>query len=337
MKAWHLQNFGLANLKLLEVPTPKPGPNDLLIRVSAVSLNFRDKAILDGNYAPESIPKPLIPVSDAAGVVVDTGLNVTRFRTGDRVTSHLYSKWIDGLPGPDEPRYQFGAPLPGGLAEYMIIHEESAVRAPANMTDEQASTLPIAALTAWFALVEYGKLKAGETVLIQGTGGVSIFGIQIATALGAKVIVTSSSDEKLARVKALGANHGINYAKTKEWHKAALELTGGLGVDHLLEVVGGEGVNDSVLATRVGGHIPIIGFMAGQTTRLNLMSVIFRQTRIQGIAVGHRRAFEDMNRLLEKSRIEPVIEKMYAFEDAIPAFEHLAKGAFGKLIIKVSA
>jgi NADPH:quinone reductase-like Zn-dependent oxidoreductase len=336
MRAWNLQNFGLENLKLVNVPTPKPGPNELLVKVSAVSLNFRDKAIVDGIYEPEMIPKPLIPVSDAAGVVVDAGPNVTRFKTGDRVTSHLYSKWIDGLPGPNEPDYCFGAPLPGGLAEYMIIHEDSAVRAPANMTDEEASTLPIAALTAWFALVEYGNLKAGHTVLVQGTGGVSIFGVQIATALGAKVIATSSSDEKLARVKALGATHGINYSKTKEWHKAALELTNGLGVDQLLEVVGGDGINDSVQATRVGGHIPIIGFMAGQMAAVNLMPVIFRQTRIQGIAVGHRRAFEEMNVVLEKSGVKPVIDNIYPFDQAIAAYQHLAKGAFGKIVITVA-
>jgi NADPH:quinone reductase-like Zn-dependent oxidoreductase len=335
MKAWHLQNFGLQNLKLVDAPTPTPGPNELLVRVSAVSLNFRDKAIVDGIYEPETIPKPLIPVSDAAGVVVDAEPNVTRFKSGDRVTSHLYSKWLDGLPGPNEPKYCFGAPLPGGLAEYMIIHEDSAVRAPANMTDEEASTLPIAALTAWFALVEYGKLKAGDTVLVQGTGGVSIFGVQIAAALGAKVIATSSSDEKLERVKALGATDGINYTKRKDWHKAALELTNGLGVDQLLEVVGGDGINDSVQATRVGGHIPVIGFLAGQTAALNLMPIIFRQTKIQGIAVGHKRAFEEMNVALEKGGVRPVIDKVYPFDQAVAAYEHLAKGPFGKIVIKV--
>jgi NADPH:quinone reductase-like Zn-dependent oxidoreductase len=335
MKAWHLQNFGLQNLKLVDAPTPTPGPNELLLRVSAVSLNFRDKAIVDGIYEPETIPKPLIPVSDAAGVVVDAGPNVTRFKSGDRVTSHLYSKWLDGLPGPNEPKYCFGAPLPGGLAEYMIIHEDSAMRAPANMTDEEASTLPIAALTAWFALVEYGKLKAGDTVLVQGTGGVSIFGVQIAAALGAKVIATSSSDEKLERVKALGATDGINYTKRKDWHKAALELTNGLGVDQLLEVVGGDGINDSVQATRVGGHIPVIGFLAGQTAALNLMPVIFRQTKIQGIAVGHKRAFEEMNVALEKGGVRPVIDTIYAFDQVVAAYKHLAKGPFGKIVIKV--
>ena len=322
-------------MKQVETATPTPGPNELLVRVSAVSLNFRDKAIVDGIYEPEMIPKPLIPVSDAAGVVVDAGPGVTRFKNGDRVTSHLYSRWIDGLPGPDEPKYCFGAPLPGGLADYMIIHEDSAVRSPANMTDEEASTLPIAALTAWYALVEYGNLKAGQTILVQGTGGVSVFGVQIATALGATVIATSSSDEKLARVKELGATHGINYSKTKDWHKAALELTDGIGVDQLLEVVGGDGINNSVQATRVGGHIPIIGFMGGQTAALNLMPVIFRQTRIQGIAVGHRRAFEEMNAVLEKTGVRPVIDRIYPFDQAVEAYEHLAKGAFGKIVIKV--
>jgi NADPH:quinone reductase-like Zn-dependent oxidoreductase len=336
MKAWLLNDFGLDNLKQADVPTPVPQAGELLVKVGAVSLNFRDKAIVDGIYEPHMIPKPLIPVSDAAGTVVSVGSNVTRFKVGDRVNSHLYSRWVDGAPGPNEPDYCFGAPLPGGLAEYMIIHEESAVAAPANMTDEQASTLPIAALTAWFSLMEVGHLQPGQTVLVQGTGGVSIFAVQIAKVAGARVIATSSRDENLEKVKALGASHGINYRQFPAWEEQALELTDGKGVDILLDVVGGDGLNQSVAATKASGIITQIGFLNGQTSSLDLMRVIFRQTTIRGIAVGHRASFERMNTFLNEHNILPVIDKVYGFDQAREAYEHLARGPFGKVVIKVA-
>jgi NADPH:quinone reductase-like Zn-dependent oxidoreductase len=210
---------------------------------------------VDGIYEPGMIPKPLIPVSDAVGTVVSVGKNVTQLKEGDRVNSHLYSHWVDGLPAPNEPDFCYGAPLPGGLAEYMTLYAKSAVKAPAAMTDEEASTLPIAALTAWYAMLDYGQLKPGETVLVQGRGGVSVFAAQIASAFGARVIATSSKDENLARMKALGAWQGINCNQRPDWEKVALELTDGKGVDQLLDLVGGDGLNKSVLATRVGGHI----------------------------------------------------------------------------------
>jgi len=320
-------------LQLDEVPTPVPKQSEVLIRVSAVSLNFRDKAIVDGIYEPEMIPKPLIPVSDAAGVVVGVGPGVTRFKEGDRVNSHLYSAWIDGDPKPNEPDYCYGAPLPGGLAEYMILNADSAVKAPATMNDEEASTLPIAALTAWYSLMDYGKLQPGETVLVQGTGGVPVFAVQIASAFGAKVIATSSRDENLAKVRQLGAWEGINYRTHPNWERKVLELTNGKGVDQLLDVVGGDGLNQSVAATRVGGHISQIGFLASQRANLDLMRIIFRQTAIRGIAVGSTRSFERMNKFLETNSIHPVIDRIYAFDQAREAYEHLARGAFGKLVI----
>jgi NADPH:quinone reductase-like Zn-dependent oxidoreductase len=336
MRAWQLHNFGLNNLSLDTITTPEPKSHEILIKVGAVSLNFRDKAIVDGIYEPDMIPKPLIPVSDAAGTVVAIGNDVTKFKVGDRVISHLYSHWIDGAPAPDEPDYCLGAPYPGGLAEYMILEAESAVLAPSTITDEEASTLPIAALTAWFSLVTYGKLKTGETVVIQGTGGVSIFGLQIAHALGARVIVTTSSDAKGEKAKELGADEIINYVTTPDWAKEVQRLTNGIGADQLLEVVGGEGLNDSIEATKVTGQISVIGFLAGQTTNLDLMRIIFRQTKIQGIAVGHLTAFEEMNKAFDEYNIKPVIEKVYPFEQAVEAYQHLAKGAFGKIVIKVS-
>jgi len=336
MKAWLLKDFGLDHLQLEEVPTPSPGENEILIKVSAVSLNFRDKAIVDRNYEPEAIPKPLIPVSDAVGTVVALGAGVTRFKEGDRVNSVLFSRWVDGDPKPNEPDFCYGAPLPGGLAEYMILNAESAVKAPAALSNEENSTLPIAALTAWYALMDYGNLQPGQTVLVQGTGGVSIFGAQIASAFGAKVIATSSRDENLEKVKALGAWEGINYSKHPAWEKKVLELTDGKGVDQLLEVVGGDGLNQSIAATRVAGHISQIGFLGGQTAKINLVPLFLRQTSIRGIAVGHTRSFERMNAFLEKHRIKPVIDRVYPFTEARNAYEHLGRGAFGKVVIKVA-
>lgn len=336
MKAWLLKDFGLDNLELDEVPTPQPNAGELLVKVGAVSLNFRDKAIVDGIYEPHLVPKPLIPVSDAAGTVVAVGDGVTRFKVGDRVNSHFYSRWLDGEPGPNEPDYCFGSPLAGGLAEYMIIHEDSAVGAPDNMTDEEAATLPIAALTAWYSLVDFGQIQPGQTVLVQGTGGVSIFAVQIATALGAKVIATSSSDENLQIVKGLGAVAGINYRTSPQWHEEVLKLTGGKGVDLLLDVAGGDGINQSIAATKAAGRIAQIGFMTGQSVQLNLMPLIFRQTTLRGIAVAPRSSFDRMNVFLNEHNIRPVIAEVYPFEKAREAYEHLAKGAFGKLVIKIA-
>lgn len=336
MKAWLLNDFGLENLQLAEVETPTPGPGELLVKVGAVSLNFRDKAIVDGFYEPHLVPKPLIPVSDAAGAVVAVGEGVTRFVPGDRVNSHLYSHWIDGVPAADEPMWCLGSPLPGGLAEYMIIHQDSAVLAPASMSDEEASTLPIAALTAWYALMDIGKLQPAQTVLVQGTGGVSVFAAQIAHAYGARVIATSSSDANLARIKALGADEGINYRTYPAWEEKVLELTGGKGVDVTIDVAGGKGINQSVAATKVTGTIAQVGFLTGQTAELDLMPLIFRQTTLRGIAVAPRTSFDRMNPFLNKHGIKPVIEQVYDFEQAVEAYRHLSRGAFGKIVIKVS-
>jgi len=336
MKAWLLKDFGLNHLKLEDVPVPTPGPGELLVKVGAVSLNFRDKAIVEGFYEPHRVPASLIPVSDAAGTVVSTGEGVTRFGIGDRVNSHLYSRWLDGEPAADEPDWCTGMPLPGGLAEYMIIHEDSAVQAPENMTDEEASTLPIAALTAWYSLMEVGNLQPGQTVLVQGTGGVSVFAAQIAHAYGARVIATSSNDENLARIKTLGADEGINYKTHPDWEKKVLELTGGKGADITVEVAGGNGINQSVQATKVAGTVAQVGFLTGQTAELDLMSVIFRQTTLRGIAVAPRAAFDRMNPFLNQHNIVPVIEKVYPFSEAIEAFEHLSRGAFGKIVVKIA-
>jgi NADPH:quinone reductase-like Zn-dependent oxidoreductase len=335
LKAWTLNDFGIDNLVRSDVPTPEPGPRQLLVEVGAVSLNFRDKAVAEGLYEPDRMPKGLIPVSDAAGRIVETGADVTRWSVGDRVVSHLYSGWLDGAPGPDENARALGGPLDGGLAEYVVLEEDSVVAAPAAMTDEHAATLPIAALTAWFALVEYGNLQAADTVLTQGTGGLSLFAIQLASALGARVIATSSSDDKLAHAAALGAAETINYRTTPDWDEAARELTGGRGVDHVLDVVGGGNLNRSIAASRVDGRVTVAGFIDGQSSSIDLMALIFGRTRVQGIAVGHLRAFERLIAFLDRHEIEPVIDAVYGFDEVKQAYAHLDRGPFGKLVIKV--
>lgn len=219
----------------------------------------------------------------------------------------------------------------------MIIHEESAVKAPDMMSDEEASTLPIAALTAWYCLMDVGNLQPGQTVLVQGTGGVSIFAAQIAITHGARVIATSSSDENLAKIKALGVNEGINYKTHPNWEQKVLELTDGKGVEITIDVAGGDGLNQSIAATKAAGIITQVGFLTGQTSALNLMPLIFRQTTIRGIAVAPRSSFERMNPFLDKHQIKPVIDQVYAFEDAIQAYEYLSKGALGKIVINIAA
>src|SRR5580765_822049 len=249
MKAWQLQAFGRENLSLNNIPEPTPGAGEALVRISSVSLNYRDKLLYDGTYNPH-LTFPITQVADAVGEVVALGPNTTRLKVGDRVVTSYCTRWIDGAPTNKESLYTLGNTLPGALAEYLVLTENALAVAPAYLTNDEAAALPCAGLTAWYALVEKGGLTAGQTVLVQGTGGVSLYGLQIAAALGATVIVTSSSDEKLARAKALGATHTINYKNNPDWQDEALALTNKQGVDHILEVVGGPNLARSIKAIR---------------------------------------------------------------------------------------
>jgi NADPH:quinone reductase-like Zn-dependent oxidoreductase len=337
MKAWELNGFGLGQLKLAERPVPEPGPNEALVRINAVSLNYRDKLLYDGLYNP-ALRFPVIPVADAAGEVVATGRNVTRFRVGDRVVTHYATRWLDGPPQADRSVHTLGNTISGALAKYIVLDEQALVGKPDYLSDEEASTLPVAALTAWYALVEKAQLKPGQTVLIQGTGGVSLFGLQLATAIGAKAIVTSSSEEKLARAKALGAEHGINYARVPNWEDAVLDLTSQKGVDHVLEVVGGDSLARSIKAVKVTGQISLIGFLERPTSAVEIIPILQKEVVIRGIGgVGPRRAFEEMNKAFSKFQLHPVIDQVYAFGEALSAFRHLERGAFGKVVINVAS
>jgi NADPH:quinone reductase-like Zn-dependent oxidoreductase len=336
VKAWVLEAFGLGNLKLVDVPVPQPGAGEVLIRVSAVSLNYRDKLVVEGLYNPE-LRFPVTQVADTVGEVVQTGGGVTRFKIGDRVITNYATRWIDGAPAVDEVVHTLGNTIQGGLAECLVLSEQALVLAPEYVTDEEASTLPVAALTAWNALTTRGRDLSGRTVLVQGTGGVSIFGLQIAAALGARVIVTSSSEKKLQRVKDLGAHEVINYARNAEWQREALKLTSGEGVDYILEVAAGKNLAKSLEAVKPGGQISVIGILEGFFSEVPIFPLLQKQASILGMVTGSRRMFDQMNEELTKIQIRPVIDTVYAFGDARKAYDHLYRGAFGKIVIRLSA
>ena len=334
MKAWQLQAFGRENLVLNDIPQPTPGPGEALVRISAVSLNYRDKLIYDGNYNPH-LEFPITQVADAVGEIVALGPDATRFKVGDRVVTNYCTRWIDGHPTYKESLYTLGNVIPGALAEYLVLTEQALALAPAYLTNDEAAALPCAGLTAWYSLVEQGGLTPAQTVLLQGTGGVSLFGLQIASALGATTIVTSSSDEKLERAKALGATHTINYKKSPDWENEALALTSKQGVDQILEVVGGPNLARSIKAIRPEGQISIIGIIDGFDATIPLFGLIQKHGILRGISVGPRRALEDMLRKFDEIKLHPVIDSVHAFADARKAFDRLEEGAFGKIVISV--
>ena len=332
MKSWLIEKYGLEHLQLVEQAVPVPGPKQIVIRNRAVSLNYRDWDLLSGHYlGPHALP--LVLASDVAGEVVTVGSDVRDFIVGDRVTGLFRQHWLDGEPDEKAFASSLGGPLPGVLSEYVLLEEKGALKIPAYLTDAEASTLPIAAVTAWTALVEDGQLQPGETVLVQGTGGVAIFGLQIAKALGAKVIATSSSDAKLKRLQSLGADGSINYIATPKWDKAVLDLTNGRGVDHVIEIAGGESLQQSIYAIRTGGHIAVIGYLNNKIAPLDVTSLLWKRANVRGVTVGPRRSFERMLEFFSRHEIHPVIDATYSFAETPKALAHLARGAFGKIVI----
>ena len=334
MKAWQLKAFGRENLVLNDVPDPKPGPGEALVRISSVSLNYRDKLLYDGNYNPH-LEFPMTQVADAVGEIVALGPDTSRFKVGDRVVTNYCTRWIDGPPTGKETLYSLGNVIPGALAEYLVLNEQALVLAPSYLTNDEAAALPCAALTAWYSLVEKGGLTPAHTVLLQGTGGVSLFGLQIASALGATTIITSSSDEKLERAKSLGATHTINYKTHPDWETEALTLTSKQGVDQILEVVGGPNLARSIKAIKPQGQISIIGIIDGFDSTIPLFGLIQKHGVLRGISVGPRRALEDMLRKFDEIKLHPVIDSVHAFNEAPKAFDRLEEGAFGKIVIRV--
>jgi NADPH:quinone reductase-like Zn-dependent oxidoreductase len=323
MRAYQLPKggAGIDALVKAERPDPKPAYRQVLVKVRACSLDFRDLGIVRGSYRMP-VRENLIPLSDGAGEVVETGPGVTHVKVGDRVAGCFFQRWAGGEAPPDVHASALGGGIDGMLAEYAVLEEDG--------------TLPCAGVTVWHAMMEHAKLIAGQTVLLQGTGGVSIFGLQLARAMGIDAIITSSSDEKLARAKALGAAHGINYVTTPDWEKAAQRLTGGRGVDHVVEVGGAATFARSFGAIRVGGKISMIGGLSGPATELNPGLIFARRANVQGISVGSMQMFEAMNRAIVANSIKPVLDKVFPFDEAQAAYRHMASGAhLGKIVIRV--
>jgi NADPH:quinone reductase-like Zn-dependent oxidoreductase len=336
VKAFEVQSgFGLENLVMVDRGEPTPGPGQVLIKMKAFSLNYRDLMVVMGTYNPR-MRLPCVPLSDGAGEVVSIGDGVTRVKPGDRVAPIFMPKWIEGEPTVEKGKSALGAAVDGILQEYVAISEDGVVRLPEHLSYEEGATLPCAAVTAWHALISEGELKPGDTVLVQGTGGVSIFALQLASMLGARVIVTSSSDEKLRRAINLGAAEGINYKTTPDWDKRVIELTHGLGVDHVVEVGGAGTLNKSLKAVRMDGRISLIGALSGGSGDISTVLILMKNVRLQGIFVGSRDMFEAMNRAISERKLKPVIDRVFAFDQACEALKYMATGAhFGKICISV--
>ncbi|NUO49951.1 MAG: NAD(P)-dependent alcohol dehydrogenase [Polyangiaceae bacterium] len=325
--------FGLDKLVLRERDDVEPKPGEIAIEMRAASLNYRDLRMVRGEYNPRQ-PLPLVPLSDGVGKVVAKGEGVTDIAVGDRVCPLFVQSWHAGEPTKEKLGTTLGGPIDGVLRERMTVPSANVVKIPAKLSDAEAACLPCAYLTAWSALVEQGNLAAGETVLVQGTGGVSIAALQIARAMGARVIATSSSDEKLARAKELGANELVNYKSTPAWGKRAVELTGGRGVDHVVEVGGAGTLGESLRAVRPGGTVSVIGVLASAATEVNVLPILMRNVRLQGVFVGHKEGFVRMNRAIELLGIKPVVGDTFAWTEARAALEHMEAGKhFAKIAL----
>lgn len=332
MRVYELRDkTGLDALTLAQRENPTPGPEQVLIQMRAASLNYRDLLVLDGLYPDMQLP--IVLLSDGIGNVVAVGANVTRVKPGDRVAAVFDQNWLSGEP--PEKTLSLGGQINGVLAQYVVLHQDGVVHVPAHLADEEAATLPCAAVTAWNALMAQSELKPGTTVLVQGTGGVSLFALQFARMAGARVIVISGSDEKLELAHRLGAESVINYKQTPDWDKELLNLTCGKGVDIVIEIGGSSTLSRSISAVRKGGQINLIGVSTGMTAEVFIPSILVKQIRMQGIYVGSRLMFEQMNRAIELHKLKPVIDRVFPFEEAPEAFRYMKKGSHaGKVCIR---
>ncbi len=337
VKSWEIgEGFGIANLRLVERELRDPGPGQVRIRPRAFSLNYRDYMVVTGAYNKRQ-PLPLVPLSDAVGIVDAIGSGVDRVKVGDRVAPTFAQRWIAGPADKNKLASTLGSPIDGVASQALVLDAEGVVKVPAYLSDHEAATLPCAAVTAWAALFEHASLAPGQTVLVQGTGGVSIFALLFARLAGARVIVTSSSDAKLERARSLGAWETINYRADPDWGRSARALAGGVGVDQVVEVGGAGTMDQSLSAVRPGGTISVIGVLDGASAPLALTRVLMNVVRMQGILVGPRETFERMNAALEAARLQPIVDRTFPF-DALPAaLESLRSGQhFGKIVIEAA-
>jgi NADPH:quinone reductase-like Zn-dependent oxidoreductase len=315
-----------------QVKIKKPGSNEITVRLHANSLNYHDYAVVKGLWAPS---EKRIPMADGAGEVIEVGENVTEFEVGDNVVSTFFPKWMNGDPLVDGFSSVPGDGIDGYAREYVTSSVNSFTKSPKGWSHVEASTLTTAALTAWRALMCFNPIKAGDSVLLQGTGGVSIFALQFAKMMGAKVIATSSSEQKLKRLKDMGADHVINYREEPNWGRMAKELNGGIGVDHVVDVGGSQTLEQSLTAVRVGGQISLIGILSGQTCEINIVKAFVRQVRLQGVLVGSRSQQEEMIKAIELNKMKPVIDKVFSLDELVKAFEYQETNAhFGKICLE---
>jgi NADPH:quinone reductase-like Zn-dependent oxidoreductase len=338
MKAYEIQRFGVENLALVERAEPQPKETEVLVKIHAASLNYRDLMMVKGAYNPK-LKLPLVPFSDGAGEVVAVGANVSKWNVGDRVMPIFMQGWLDGEVDYRKARTALGGDLDGCLREFAAFDENGLTRIPDHLSFEEAATLPCAALTAYHALFVSGCLKPDDTVLIQGTGGVSIFALQMASVYGCRTFVISSSDEKLARARELGADELINYKERPDWDRAVLDLTDRRGVDHVIEVGGAGTLQKSMNAVKMGGHIAVIGALSGATGELSPVTILMKAIRLQGIFVGSRQMFEQMNLMLcQRSQLKPVIDRVFEFGEVRDALNYMESAAhFGKIVVKVKS
>jgi NADPH:quinone reductase-like Zn-dependent oxidoreductase len=334
MKAYKIFESGEPALRPVELPEPKPGPGQIVIRMRAASLNYRDLMVATKSYGDMRLP--IIPLSDGAGDVVAIGEGVTRWKPGDRVVGLFFQGWHTGTFRREMNGTALGGELNGMLAESVTLGEDGVIAIPQHMSFAEAASLPCAGLTAWHALVTLGNVSADETVLLLGTGGVSIFALQFAKMHGARVIITSSNDEKLARARALGADETINYRSTPDWEKEVFPLTGKAGADHVVEVGGRNTLAKSLASLAIGGQIYVVGGVSGFTSEIPLIAVIGRSAVIRGIRVGSSEMFEAMNRAMTLHKTRPIVDKVFDFHEALAAYQYLQKGKhFGKVVISI--
>ncbi len=330
------QAAGIDSLEAREEPTPQPGRGQILVRMRAASLNYRDLGVANGRSARGPARPNLIPLSDGAGEVVELGPDVTQVKPGDRVAGLFMQTWLGGEMEPAHVDSSRGGAIDGVLAQYVVFDQDGVVAIPDHLSFEEGATLPCAGVTAWNALYNGRPLKPGETVLVLGTGGVSTFALQFAHAAGARVIATSSSDGKLAQAKALGASEGVNYRQHPDWQQEVLRLTNGRGVDHVVEVGGAGTLARSIEAARIGGQVHLIGVLTGGAGEINPTPVLRRTLLLRGIYVGSRQMFEQMNAAIAQHRIAPVIDRIFDFDQAHDAYRYLTgQSHVGKVVIRI--
>lgn len=333
MQQWQIPAFGIESLVLVEKDSPAPGPGQVLVRIHAVSLNYRDLMVVEGRYNPR-LAMPRVPCSDGAGEVIAVGAEVAQWKPGDRVAGIFMQRWLDGVPSAEKSKYALGGDLDGMMATEVVLPESGLVRIPEHLSYQEAATLPCAAVTAWNALFKVADTQPGSTVLILGTGGVSIFALQFAKMAGARVLGTSSSDEKLQRAKSLGVDAGLNYRTTPDWEKWAFEQTDGEGVDLVIDI-GGSGILPRALrALRHGGTVAQIGVLSGVSDALDVRPILSKQLRIHGVYVGSRADFLAMNQAVSQAKLKPVIDAVFSFQEFPAALRHMESAShFGKIVV----